>query len=179
MIILGIAGWSGSGKTTLIERLIPLLQVRGLVVSVLKHAHHGFDLDTPGKDSWRHREAGACEVLVSSARRWALLHEVGADEEPGLEQLVSRLSPCDLVLVEGFKREAVPRIEVRREARPAPLLAPTDPWIIAIASDRPLEGEALPVLDLNDAPALAGFVMAWLEQGGRAPGGAALGEREC
>ncbi len=179
MPILGFAGWSGSGKTTLIERLIPLLRARGLTVSLIKHAHHDFDVDVPGKDSWRHRKAGAQEVLVCSDRRWALMHELRADPEPSLQDHLRRLAPCDLVLVEGFKRDPVPKIEVRRAAHAAPLLAPSDPWIIAIASDRPLEGEALPVLDLNDVPAMAGFVAGWLKHAGRAPTGGTAGGETC
>jgi molybdopterin-guanine dinucleotide biosynthesis protein B len=171
---LGFAGFSGSGKTTLIEALIPLLRASGLSVSLVKHAHHEFDVDVPGKDSWRHRRAGAQEVLVTSGQRWALMHELRGREEPSLTEHLARMSPCDLVLVEGFKRDPFAKIEVRRQAFPAPLLAPEDPWIIAIASDRALEGESLPVLDLNDPRAIALFIVSWLAQ--RSAG---QGEQAC
>lgn len=179
MATLGIAGWSGSGKTTLLERLIPILRARGLRIATIKHTHHDFDVDTPGKDSWRHRRAGAGEVLVSSGRRWVLMHELEGAEEPPLAQHLNRLAPCDLVLVEGWKTEPVPRIEVHRQSLGTPLLARSDPWIIAIASDQPLAGQALPVLDLDDPEAVACFVLEWLAQGGRTPAAAAAGERQC
>jgi molybdopterin-guanine dinucleotide biosynthesis protein B len=159
MRIFGFAGPSGSGKTTLIERLIPLLKERGLRVSVIKHARHGFDIDQPGKDSYRHREAGCGEVLVTSSRRWALMHELRGAAEPALEELLERLSPCDLVLVEGFKRDAIPKLEVHRAANAeADLLYPHDPHIVAIATDARLETK-LPLFGLDEIEAIAGFVI--------------------
>jgi len=160
---IGFAGFSGSGKTTLIEALIPVLRSKGLSVSLIKHAHHGFDVDVPGKDSYRHREAGAQEVLVTSDRRWALMHELRGDAEPSFQELLSRLSPCDLVIVEGFKKESFAKIEVRRKDHDAPALAPHDPWIIAIASDMPIDSGALPLLNLNDYAEIAQFLLKWLE----------------
>src|SRR5687768_5852951 len=123
----GFAGWSGSGKTTLIERLIPLFNARGLKVSVVKHAHHSFDVDQPGKDSYRHRHAGATEVLLTSSRRWVLMHELRGASEPALPTLLARLSDCDLALVEGFKRAPIDKLEVWRAASREPLLFPEDP----------------------------------------------------
>lgn len=158
MKIFGFAGWSGSGKTTLIERLIPLFVARGLKVSLIKHAHHSFDVDQPGKDSWRHRHAGCTEVLVTSSRRWALVHELRGAAEPGFAALIERLSPCDLVLIEGFKRERVPKLEVYRASTGEPLLHPEDPDIVAIASDSRLDTK-LPRFDLDDPPAIAGFIL--------------------
>ena len=158
MKIFGFAGWSGSGKTTLIEKLIPLFVARGLKVSLIKHAHHAFDVDQPGKDSYRHRHAGCSEVLVSSSRRWALVHELRGAPEPGFAELLERLSPCDLVLIEGFKREHVPKLEVYRAETGEPLLHPEDRNIVAIAADRRLE-TALPQFDLDDAPGIAAFVL--------------------
>src|SRR3954468_4599249 len=133
--VFGFAAYSGSGKTTLIEKLIPLLVGRGLRVSVVKHAHHGFDVDQPGKDSHRHRLAGASEVLVSSDTRWALMHELRGEPEARLPTLLERLSPCDLVLVEGFKTQAIPKLEIHRQAAGTPLLFPDDPYIVALATD--------------------------------------------
>ena len=158
MKIFGFAGWSGSGKTTLIEKLIPLFIARGLKVSLIKHAHHAFDVDQPGKDSYRHRHAGCAEVLVSSSRRWALVHELRGAQEPGFAKLIERLSPCDLVLIEGFKRERVPKLEVYRAATGEPLLHPEDQDIVAIASDQRIDTK-LPQFDLDDAPAIANFVL--------------------
>ncbi len=158
MKILGFAGWSGSGKTTLIEKLIPLFVERKLRVSLIKHAHHSFDVDQPGKDSYRHRHAGCTEVLVSSSRRWALVHELRGAPEPGFEQLIKSIAPCDLLLVEGFKREKLPKLEVYRAVTGESLLHPQDPDIVAVATDRKLE-TALPQFDLNDAPAIAAFVV--------------------
>ena len=150
MKILGFAGYSGSGKTTLLEKVIPLLQRRGLRVSVIKHAHHDFDIDRPGKDSFRHREAGAQEVMIASGYRWALMHELREKAEPTLEQLCARLSPCDLVLVEGYKFSAIPKLEVYRTAAGHPPLYPDDPQIIAVVTD---SREKLPVPTLDiDAP---------------------------
>jgi len=158
MKTFGFAGWSGSGKTTLIEQLIPLFVKRGLRVSLIKHAHHSFDVDQPGKDSYRHRHAGCAEVLVTSSRRWVLMHELRGTPEPGFAELVKHVSPCDLLLVEGFKREKLPKLEVWRAATGEPLLHPQDPDIVAIASDQRIETR-LPQLDLNEVPAIATFVL--------------------
>ena len=158
MKIFGFAGWSGSGKTTLIERLIPLVVARGLTVSLIKHAHHTFDVDQPGKDSYRHRHAGCSEVLVSSSRRWALVHELRGAAEPVFEELVAQISPCDLLLVEGFKREKVPKLEVYRASVGEPLIHPHDPDVVALASDARLDTR-LPQFDLNDAAAIADFIL--------------------
>jgi molybdopterin-guanine dinucleotide biosynthesis protein B len=156
--MFGFAGWSGSGKTTLIEQLIPRLVARGLKVSLVKHAHHSFDIDRPGKDSWRHRQAGCSEVMIGSGVRWALMHELRGAPEPPLAELVSRMSPCDLLLVEGFKRYDMPKLEVYRAANDKPLLHPGDTQIVAIAADAPLDTR-LPQLDLNDPDAIAAFVL--------------------
>ena len=158
MRIFGLAGWSGSGKTTLLTALIPELAARGLSVSTIKHAHHEFDIDRPGKDSWRHRQAGAREVMVSSARRWALMHELRGDAEPSLDELVMRLGPVDVVIVEGFKRHPHPKLEVHRPSIGKPLLYPDDPHVVAIASDEPFAAP-LPLLPLADAGAIAGFIV--------------------
>lgn len=160
MRIIGFAGWSGAGKTTLLVRVIPLLTASGLRVATIKHAHHGFDIDRPGKDSWAHREAGASEVLVASGRRWALMHELRDTPEPSLAELLTHLAPADLVLVEGFKREAFPKIEVHRAGNGKALLYNEDPCIVAIAADTPLPGATVPVLGLDDAAAVAAFVEA-------------------
>ena len=161
--VLGIAGWSGSGKTTLITKLIPLLAGRGVRVATLKHAHHAFDVDQPGKDSYEHRKARACEVIVSSARRWVQMHEVGDGQEATLAQLLARLSPCDLVLVEGFKTAQHPKMEVFRHAVGKTPLHPEDPRIIAIASDEEFPDAAIPRVDINDIEAIAEMVLARAE----------------
>ena len=160
MRVFGFAGWSGSGKTTLIERLVPRLVAHGLRVSLVKHAHHAFDIDQPGKDSYRHREAGCGEVLITSANRWALMHELRGGEEPTWEQAIARLSPCDLVLLEGYKRAAVPKLEIHRSDVGKPLLHPGDPHVIALASDTraALAGRVLPWFALYAFDALATFV---------------------
>ena len=158
MKVFGFAGYSGSGKTTLIEQLIPRLVMAGLRVSLIKHAHHGFDIDRPGKDSHRHREAGASEVLVTSDQRWVLMHEMRGGTEPSLSEQLLRLSPCDLVLVEGYKREAIPKLEVHRRIHGQPLLYPQDKNIIAIATDETMTAP-LPVLDLNDYDGIAEFLI--------------------
>ncbi len=158
MKIFGFAGYSGSGKTTLIERLIPLFTARGLTVSLVKHAHHAFDVDQPGKDSYRHRHAGCTEVLVTSSRRWALMHELRGAPEPGLAEQIARLSPCDLLLVEGFKREAIPKLEVYRAEVGESLIHPHDPNVVAVASDAPVDTR-LPRLDLNAPPPIAEFIL--------------------
>jgi molybdopterin-guanine dinucleotide biosynthesis protein MobB len=160
MRIIGLAGWSGSGKTTLITKLIPRLTARGLRVSTLKHAHHGFDLDQPGKDSFMHRTAGATEVIVSSARRFAVLHELRDEPEWNLPALVGKMSPVDLILVEGFKRDAFPKIEIHRVANGKPLIYPDDPHIVAIAADTALPQATVPVIDLDDIDAIADLVLA-------------------
>jgi molybdopterin-guanine dinucleotide biosynthesis protein B len=159
MRVFGLAGWSGSGKTTLMTALIPELVSRGITVSTLKHAHHAFDIDQPGKDSWRHRQAGAREVLISSRHRWALMHELRGAPEPAFDELVGRISPVDLLLVEGLKRHPHPKIEVYRPSLGKPLLHPEDPWIVAIASDEMLPELTLPWLPLSDASAVATFIL--------------------
>ena len=164
MRVFGFAGWSGSGKTTLIEQLIPRFVARGLRVSLIKHAHHGFDIDKPGKDSYRHREAGATEVLITSTQRWVLMHELREVPEPSLAEQVARMSPCDLVLVEGFKNEPIPKLEIHRPSVGKPLLHPGDPNIVAVAADAPVR-TSLPVLQLNDYDAVASFVAGHLGLG--------------
>jgi molybdopterin-guanine dinucleotide biosynthesis protein B len=158
MRIMGLAGWSGAGKTTLLSKLIPRLVARGLTVSTIKHAHHAFDLDQPGKDSHTHRMAGASEVLVGSAGRWALVHELRGAPELTLPELLAKLSPVDLVIIEGYKREPHPKLEVHRTANGKPLIHPDDPHIVAIASDTPLNGVRVPVVGLNDIDAIARLV---------------------
>lgn len=167
MKVMGFAGWSGSGKTTLIEQVVQRLHARGFVVSLLKHAHHDFDIDHPGKDSWRHRHAGCREVLISSAQRWALMRELRGAPEAELDDLLALLGACDLVLVEGFKRAPIPKIEVRREATGLPPLAPDDPHIVAVASDGS-DCAGLPALDLDDADAVTDFILAYLQLSPRA-----------
>jgi molybdopterin-guanine dinucleotide biosynthesis protein B len=159
MHIIGLAGWSGSGKTTLIKKLIPRLIARGIAVSTLKHAHHGFDLDQPGKDSFFHRTAGATEVIISSAKRWAILHELREQPEWDLAALVGKMSAVDLVLVEGFKRDAFPKLEIHRIANGKPLIHPEDPHIVAVASDSALPAAQVPVVDLNDIEAIADLLL--------------------
>jgi len=158
MKVFGFAGFSGSGKTTLIEQLIPLFVDRGLRVSLIKHAHHTFDVDQPGKDSYRHRHAGATEVLVTSSRRWVLMHELRGESEPSMEEMMTRVSPCDLLLVEGYKRAAIPKLEVYRASVGEGLLHPHDPHIVAIATDRAFDAR-LPVLDLNQPPLVGEFIL--------------------
>ena len=155
MRVVGLAGWSGSGKTTLITKVIPVLTRRGLKIATIKHAHHEFDIDRPGKDSWLHREAGASEVIVSSGRRWALVHELRSEAEPSLVELLAKLSPADLVIVEGFKRQAYPKLEIYRSAVGKPLIYPDDDCIVAIAADAPLPRAQLPVLMLDDIEGIA------------------------
>jgi molybdopterin-guanine dinucleotide biosynthesis protein B len=164
MKVIGIAGFSGSGKTTLIERLVPVLVQMGLRVSLIKHAHHEFDIDQPGKDSYRHRHAGCAEVLVSSGRRWALMHELRGAPEPSLEEQLRRFAPCDLVIVEGYKNEPIPKIEVHRREWAAPLLYKTNAHVVAVATDEPLD-TALAQLPLDDASAVARFIVAHLGLG--------------
>ena len=159
MKVIGLAGWSGAGKTTLLTRLIPHFIGRGLRVSVIKHAHHGFDVDVPGKDSWVHRQSGAAEVLVSSTRRWALMHELRGATEPKIPELLAKMAPVDLVIIEGFKREPLRKIEVHRAANGKPPLFPDDPEIVGIASDTKLETR-LPTVHLDDIPAIAAMMQA-------------------
>ncbi len=163
MKTFGIVGWSGSGKTTLLESLLPILVKQGLRVSVIKQSHHDFEIDRPGKDSWRHRQAGASEVLLTSPHRWALIGELRGRPEPTLEEHLDRLSPCDLVLVEGFKRAAIPKLEVWRQALGKPCLCPEDPRILAVAGDPPpADVRHFP---LDDVPAIARFNLASLKIG--------------
>ena len=156
MKVLGIVGWSGSGKTTLLTSLIPLLRAGGLTVSTVKHTHHGFDMDRPGKDTYRHREAGAREVLVAAGTRWALLHEV-TGPEPTLPELLARMQPVDLVLVEGYKSHPFPKLEVHRPALGKPPIWTEEPDIVAVASDAPITCDRI-VLPLNDAARIAAWV---------------------
>jgi molybdopterin-guanine dinucleotide biosynthesis protein B len=160
MKIFGLAGWSGSGKTTLLVKLIPELMRRGLTVSTLKHAHHEFDVDRLGKDSYEHRAAGATEVMISSARRFALMHELRGAPEPSVEELVARMTPVDLLLIEGFKTHAHDKLEIHRPALGKPLLASGDNRVVAVASDAPMPGLSVPRLDLNDVAAIADFIVA-------------------
>ena len=164
MKIFGFAGYSGSGKTTLIEQLIPLITARGISVSLIKHAHHTFDVDQPGKDSYRHRAAGCSEVLITSSRRWALIHELRGAAEPSLSDQLKHLSPCDLVLVEGYKRERIPKLEVYRASVGEPLIHPFDANIVAIASDSPLAA-SLPRFDLNAPAPIAEFILKHVDLG--------------
>jgi molybdopterin-guanine dinucleotide biosynthesis protein B len=157
MKVIGLAGWSGAGKTTLLARVIPHLLAEGLRVSVIKHAHHAFEVDVPGKDSWVHRQSGATEVLVSSTARWALMHELRGASEPGLPQLLAKMSPVDLVIIEGFKREPHRKIEVHRIANNKPLLFPEDGDIVGIATDAKVE-TTLPLAHLDDVEAAANLM---------------------
>ena len=166
MKTFGFAGYSGSGKTTLIEKLIPRFRARGLKVSLMKHAHHTFDVDQPGKDSYRHRHAGATEVMVSSSRRWVLMHELRGEPEPSFEQQVQHFSPCDLLVVEGFKFQPIPKLEVHRAQTDAPLLHQQDTHIVGLATDRQAllqQPGSLPVLNLNDDAAIAVFILDYLK----------------
>jgi molybdopterin-guanine dinucleotide biosynthesis protein B len=158
MKVIGFAGWSGSGKTTLLEQVINLLEARGLAVSLIKHAHHEFDIDYPGKDSYRHRHAGCREVLITSANRWAVMHELRGRAELTLNEALAQLSPCDLVLVEGFKHANFPKIEIYRAEIGKPLLFPDDPHIIAVASDGEVE-TSLPQLDLGKPAEIVQFIL--------------------
>jgi molybdopterin-guanine dinucleotide biosynthesis adapter protein len=160
MRVIGLAGWRGAGKTTLLQRLIPALTARGLQVSTVKHAHHSFDVDQPGKDSWEHRRAGAREVMVASGLRWALMHELHDTAEPALAALLARMCPVDLVLVEGFKRDRHPKIEVHRADNAKPLLCHGDPSIVAIASDAVPPDLTIPRYDLDDIEGIADVAQA-------------------
>ena len=159
--VFGITGWKNSGKTTLTEKLVAELTKRGYRVSTVKHAHHDFDIDRQGADSWRHRAAGATEVAVVSGRRWALMHELRGEDEPRLDDIIARLAPCDIVLVEGYKREGHDKIETRRlgakDTRPLTL---DDPAIRAIAADHAVAGEQVPVFALDDVASIADFIVA-------------------
>ena len=158
MKIFGFAGYSGAGKTTLIEQLIPRFVMDGLRVSLIKHAHHGFDLDHPGKDSYRHREAGATEVLLVSNQRWVLMHELRGRPEPSLDEQLTHMSPCDLVLVEGFKYTAIPKLEVHRQANAKPLIYPENVNIVALASDSRLDAP-MPWFNIDNVDAIADFIL--------------------
>lgn len=173
MKIFGLAGWSGSGKTTLLVKLIPSLIARGITVSTLKHAHHKFDIDKPGKDSHSHREAGAKEVMIAAASRWALMHELRDEEEPSLGDLIAHMSPVDLLLVEGFKFDPHDKLEVHRPSVGKALLQPDDPYICAVASDEALSDVPVPVLDIDDIDSITDFVLerTWL--------GGAAGQRQA
>jgi molybdopterin-guanine dinucleotide biosynthesis protein B len=162
MKTFGFAGWSGSGKTTLIEQVIPRFVLAGLKVSLIKHAHHRFDVDLPGKDSYRHREAGCSEVLVISDERWVLMHEQRGEPEETLEDQIARISPCDLLLIEGYKRYPLPKLEIFRAANGKPLLYPEDEHIVAVATDTPVQSR-LPQFGLEDYDAIAAFVLDTLE----------------
>jgi molybdopterin-guanine dinucleotide biosynthesis protein B len=160
-LVFGIAGWKNSGKTGLAVRLVTEFTRRGYRISTIKHAHHDFDIDKVGADSFRHREAGAHEVTIVSGTRFAIMHELRGDPEPSLAEVLSRLAPCDLVLIEGYKREPVPKIEARRrEAKNREPLAPTDPFILAIAADHEVQDTSLPAFDLDDTIAIADFIAA-------------------
>jgi molybdopterin-guanine dinucleotide biosynthesis adapter protein len=160
MRVIGLAGWSGSGKTTLVTRVIPVLVKRGLKVATVKHAHHEFDLDQPGKDSWLHRQAGAREVAIVSSRRWAIVHELSGEPEPPLMEILAKLGPVDLVIVEGFKRHMHPKLEVFRADIGKPLLHPEDDCIVAVATDAPLPQAQVPVLMLDDFNGIANVLQA-------------------
>lgn len=170
MVVFGLAGWSGAGKTTLMRALIPALIERGLSVSTMKHAHHTFDIDQPGKDSYEHRKAGATEVLISSANRWALMHEMRGVPEPTCGELIPFMTPVDLLLIEGFKTEKHDKLEVHRPTLGKPLLCAEDLRIVAVASDEAIDGLRVPRLDLNDIEAIADFVIAHCGLAGRARG---------
>lgn len=169
MKVFGIAGWSGSGKTTLMVKLLPELTGRGLSVSTMKHTHHNFDIDKPGKDSHEHRVAGATEVMIASSARWALLHEHRGAAEPDMDALVARMTPVDLLLIEGFKFHRHPKLEVFRPAIGKPMLNGEDPNVVAVASDGEIPDLKIPRFDMNDAAGIAGFIVAYvgLAQGRR------------
>ena len=162
MKIFGFAGWSGSGKTTLIERLIPRFVQHGLKVSLIKHAHHSFDVDHSGKDSYRHREAGCNEVIVVSEKRWVIMHELRGEPEPSLEEQIERVSPCDLLLVEGYKHYPMPKLEIWRKDNAQAFLHTENKYIVAIAADAMLDTR-LPQFDLNDYVGIGGFILKFNE----------------
>lgn len=159
MKVFGLVGWSGSGKTELLVKLLPELKRRGFKVSTMKHTHHNFDMDKPGKDSFRHREAGAEEVMVASGRRWALVHELREDPEPDMDTLIEQMTPVDLLLIEGFKRNNHAKMEVSRVETGKPLIATDDDTIVAVACDMEIEGLTVPLLDLDDVTAVADFIV--------------------
>jgi molybdopterin-guanine dinucleotide biosynthesis protein MobB len=163
MKVFGVVGWKNNGKTTLVERLVANLTAAGYRISTVKHAHHEVDLDQPGKDTWRHREAGAREVVLATARRWAVIHELRGEAEPALDELLARMTPVDLVVVEGFKRSPHPKLEVHRRERGTPLLARDDSSVVAVASDEPLPGLHVPQFGLDDVAGVARFVLDRLE----------------
>ena len=167
MKLLGIAGFKNAGKTTLTERLVRELTSRGYHISTIKHAHHGFDIDQEGRDSWRHRQAGASEVAVVSMKRWALVHELRGEREPELQEVIARMGPCDLILTEGYKREGHPKIEVRNLALQQPELAQRDPSVIAIVCNGAVKDAPVPVFDRDDIKTIADFIVAQLELGSR------------
>jgi molybdopterin-guanine dinucleotide biosynthesis protein B len=159
MRVIGLSGWSGAGKTTLLVRLIPHLTAKGLLVSTIKHAHSNFDVDVPGKDSWLHRQAGATEVLISSGRRWALMHELRGAPEPSFAELLLKMSRVDILIVEGFKTNPHPKIEVHRAANGKPLMFPNDSTIVGVTADIAIE-TTLPFAHLDDIPAIAHMICA-------------------
>lgn len=159
MKIFGLAGWSGSGKTTLVVELIPEIISRGFTISTMKHTHHKFDLDKPGKDSFNHRHAGASEVMMTSSTRWALMHELRGEPEPSMEDLIAHMTPVDLILVEGFKSYPHPKIEIHRPAIGKPLLNKGDKSVVAIATNETLNDITVPILDLNDVVSIADFIL--------------------
>lgn len=176
-IVTGIVGWSGQGKTELVVRLVGEIQARGFRVSTIKHAHHNFDIDKPGKDSYRHRIAGATEVLVSSDKRWALIHENRFDPEPSLDALISRMSPVDVILIEGFKHDNLNKIEVFRPSTGKEPLFPTDPRIVAVATDQDIGETDRILLDINDSRAIVDFVFDFCR--GQSGNGYRHSAREC
>ena len=159
MRVFGLAGWSGSGKTTMMERMLPEIIARDVTVSTIKHAHHHFDIDKPGKDSYRHREAGAREVMISSSQRWVMMHENRGDAEPDPDDLLARMSPVDLVIIEGFKSWPHPKLEIHRRGVGDGLLCTKDSTIVAVASDHAVTGLTVPVLDLDDTSAVVDFML--------------------
>ncbi|HXP96968.1 MAG TPA: molybdopterin-guanine dinucleotide biosynthesis protein B [Telmatospirillum sp.] len=159
MKVFGLAGWSGAGKTTLMVALVQKISARGVTVSTIKHAHHRFDIDRPGKDSFRHREAGATEVMIATPERWALMHEMRASPEAQLGELLAHMTPVDLLLIEGFKAHPHDKLEIHRPSLGKPMIWPQDPYIVAVASDAPLEDLPLPRLDLDDSSAIVEFIL--------------------
>jgi len=177
MNVFGIVGWSGSGKTELLIKLIPVLIARGFSVSTMKHTHHDFDVDKPGKDSFRHRESGASQVMVASSRRWALMNEIGPEPEPDIIDLIDKMDPVDILLIEGFKHHPHIKMEVCRPALGKSMLAASDETVVAVASDEHIPGLGIPVIDLNNVEAVADFVISYLKarpsSGARTEAGAA------
>jgi molybdopterin-guanine dinucleotide biosynthesis protein B len=173
MQVFGLAGWSGSGKTTMMERLLPAISARGISVSTIKHAHHAFDIDKPGKDSFRHREAGAREVMISSTNRWVLMHENRGDAEPTPDELLARMSPVDLVLIEGFKSWPHFKLEIHRRGVGDGVLCHQDPTIVAVASDHPIANLHIPVIDLADTETIVDFVLDYVGLTAQTEAGAA------